>query len=531
MPVLLAAWALMSPEHMLSNAMTWDLLFNLSGAWHIHLGLVPHDDYYDPLGRLNFLLTALGFQFVGLRPSAFLVGLAFVAAALFMAAALAAWRRLPLLPAAIFVVFVVLLALMPTNIGDRPNLYSFAMSYNRYCWAAFTILALILFVPPDRRIGHDGLDLAVATLLLLAMYYLKITYFAAAMGMTTVAVVLYPHLRERWAGWLAAGLLIAAIAVAPFNHGYLRDIWDSTQGGATRSNLSLQLNNFFGAAGEYAPHAAAVLLAGWLWLTGRAPLRVPLAVGMLLAAALFLLSQNTQAKGLPLTVVMIMILYDALRRSALRRSEIAPLLAALLVFPAFSIAASAFSIAGYHAKANRTESLYVFDDTTNLEGLAVPGGERGKLSAYARTSLYHPDTDAPPQPHYDISQQEYGTTLVEAAHMVAERAYRDGRPSPRIALFDQINPLPFMLGVPPARGSNLWSFWSAPSRSPESYLGAIDYVLIPKFSSDPEWTKALTQRYRPYLAEHFEEAADTSTWFLLVRRQTAGRTMSETTPR
>ncbi|HZY54714.1 MAG TPA: hypothetical protein VFE73_15795, partial [Reyranella sp.] len=64
-PVLLAAWALMSPPTLFSRTMTQDLLFNLAGAWQVYLGQVAHVDFHDPSGRLSFLLTALGFHLLG----------------------------------------------------------------------------------------------------------------------------------------------------------------------------------------------------------------------------------------------------------------------------------------------------------------------------------------------------------------------------------------------------------------------------------------------------------------------------------
>lgn len=522
-PVLMAAWALMSPPHLLSNAMTWDLLFNLAGAWHIHLGQQPHVDFHEPLGRLNFLLTAFGFRIVGPHPASFLVGVAIVTAVLFAGALLVAWRRLPLLPAAIFVVFVCLLALMPTNIGERPNLYSFAMSYNRYCWGALAVLAMILFVPPQERRGHDGTDLAIAALLLLALFYLKITYFTAAMAMAAAAIVLYPHLRQRWPSWAVVAALVTANAAAPFNQDYLHDLWEAARLGAAHSDLALQLNNIFAAASEHGAHAAALVLAGWFWLTRRAPWRVPIAVGLLFAIGLSVLSQNTQKEGLPLTVVMVMILYDLLRRLDARRSEVAPLLAALLVFPLFSIAASAYTLAGYSAKARRDEALFVVE-RTNLQGLAVPAGERGSLSAYARAFAYNPARDRAgvPLPHYEVSQYEYVVTLIEAADLVSLRSQKDDRTAPHIALLDQVNPLPFMLGLPPARGGNLWSIWNRPLPDPEQYLGSADYVLIPKFSTAPSWTAALVDHYRLYLEDHFSHVADTDAWVLLARGHQRG---------
>ena len=86
--------------------MTWDFLYNLSGAWHLQHGHVAHVDFHEPVGQLNFMLTLLGFELVGPTPFAFLVGVAVVAAVVFVSASLAAMRRLPVLPAALFVIFV-----------------------------------------------------------------------------------------------------------------------------------------------------------------------------------------------------------------------------------------------------------------------------------------------------------------------------------------------------------------------------------------------------------------------------------------
>jgi hypothetical protein len=105
-PVLVALWALLSPGLVLSHEMTWDFLYNLSGAWHLQHGHVAHVDFHEPVGQLNFMLTLLGFELVGPTPFAFLVGVAIVAAVVFASASLTAMRRLPVLPAALFVIFV-----------------------------------------------------------------------------------------------------------------------------------------------------------------------------------------------------------------------------------------------------------------------------------------------------------------------------------------------------------------------------------------------------------------------------------------
>src|SRR5260370_38379868 len=131
--LLAATWALLSPAHVFSRSMTWDLLFNLAGGWQVHYGRVPHVDFHDAVGRLNLWLKDAGFYFYGPSPRAVIVGSIIVAAALLAAGCFVAWRRLPLLAAALFVVYCCLLALMPANVGDPPNAYSLAMTYNRYC--------------------------------------------------------------------------------------------------------------------------------------------------------------------------------------------------------------------------------------------------------------------------------------------------------------------------------------------------------------------------------------------------------------
>lgn len=117
--LLPAAWALLSPAHVFSRSMTWDLLFNLAGAWQLHYGHVPHVDFHDAVGRLDLWLTDAGFYFYGPSPRAIIVGTIIMAAAMLAAGCFVAWRRLPLLAAALFVVFCCLIALMPANFG-RP---------------------------------------------------------------------------------------------------------------------------------------------------------------------------------------------------------------------------------------------------------------------------------------------------------------------------------------------------------------------------------------------------------------------------
>ena len=63
--VAMSAVLLASPGILLSRQMSWDLLFNLAGAWHLHYGGVANVDFHDPVGQLYFWLTRLGFWLCG----------------------------------------------------------------------------------------------------------------------------------------------------------------------------------------------------------------------------------------------------------------------------------------------------------------------------------------------------------------------------------------------------------------------------------------------------------------------------------
>ena len=509
-PLLVLIWMLLAPGHVVSREMTWDMMFILEGGWHVFQGQVPHVDFHDPVGELNFLLTAVGFDLVGVRPLAFLAGSSLMAMVLFVCASIVAPPRLPLLPAALFALFAGLLALMPANAGDLPSEYSFAMSYNRYGWSALSIVALILFLP--RHVGgREIADLAMGAVLLLILFYTKITYFAAGMRALAVAIVICPAVRARWRAWTVIGSLLILNALAPYSHAYIDDLWANVGSGGVKSNYVLQINYFLSNGTEHALYLAMVAAAAWLWWSGLAPPRVPLASAFLVGIGWLLLTQNSQFNGVALAVVVALLLYDTLRGCG-----VGPPALLLLILPAMWIAAAGASVVGHHFKTG--DPTLTFVDSTNLRGLAVPTEDSGLLAAFADGghSFQLLSRARVNRPRHELLPYEYVQTIEEAVTLLSR--YRPGT----IVLLDQVNPMPFVMGWPPPRGGNLWSGPKAPQRSAEQLFGSADYVLIPKFSTIGAWTEeAVTTLYGSYLAEHFHDLAETQSWRLLGPR-TAG---------
>jgi hypothetical protein len=187
------------------------------------------------------------------------------------------------------------------------------------------------------------------------------------------------------------------------------------------------------------------------------------------------------------------------------------MLASLLVFPLLAIATSAASLGGYFAKTADVTLRVV--DNTNLHGLAVPLDKHGSvLAAFANGSSQYRllNLARSVKTRFELSAAEYVETLLEAASMLANDRCT-------VVLLDQVNPLPFMLGLEPPRGGNLWSGAGAPVQPAEQVFAGADCVLIPKFSTYSPWTEAAVAAYAPYLATQFRYGEESQSWFLLRR--------------
>lgn len=471
---------------------SWDLLFNLEGAWQLRYGSIAHVDFHDPVGQLYFRLTQLGFWLFGPTVLAFVAGKIIASGVVFIAAAVVSLPRLPPVAAMVFILFASLMVLMPVNVGDGLTNFSFAMTYNVQCWAAISVLSLTLFLPRRQPCEGSWTDAAIGGLLIVAMYYLKISYFAAALAELTVAFVMYRHMRRT--AWLVAGGLAVANAVAPYNWPYLADLADVLV-------LPGNFTDYFGI-GQFEGLLRAGIadvfvfalgsgIAIGLWLSGRAPLRLPVAMAFLIAMSMALLMFNTQARGVPLAVVSLVLLYHHMQTdTGLRRA--APV---LLVFPLWLAMTATASVVAYHIIATtRTDQLLVVD-RTNLRRLALP------------------DQDPPREPSEAIDQDDYVETLLEAADLL-KQTWNGGQ---GVVLFDIVNPMAFILGLPPRRGARLWLDVDFPWPPFEQMFAGCNHVLIPKQPVDPDVTRKALGLYGAYMARNFPVRTESQNWTLLSR--------------
>ncbi|MFV3130386.1 hypothetical protein [Niveispirillum sp. KHB5.9] len=492
LPLLLAGLALLSRDIVLSDQFASDVLLNLSGAWHLNSGHRQHVDFHAAVGSLNFLMSLAGFQIVGFKASAFLVGQMLMALLLSAMAVMVVGRRLPLGPSVVFVLYVTLLAMMPTNVGNYPDSFTFAAAYNRHGWSAISILCLILFAPPRPSKAGDMVDIACGLLLLLAMFYLDIAYCLAGICALVLALWISGHARARWWAWAAVGLLVLANAATAYGHAYLTDIQGAFVSQPDRMGVKrLLVAGVLGNATELSIHGAGLITAIWLWRQGRVTMALPLTTLFLIVAAILLFAQTMQLRGLPLGAVIPFLLYGALLPFRGPSGWVVPVL--LLAMPAVTALTAMYTIADYVITTPRSERLLIsrVNDTRDL-AMPLP-------------------SDMPASP---LERATYFSSLLEAASLFSPARY----PSGRIVVIDRINPLPFILGFPPPRGGDLFWDRGSPPRPAEEILGDADYVLVPtKSFSSPRLTRVASERFTPYLTAHFPIREEADSWILYAR--------------
>jgi hypothetical protein len=515
-----AIWAVLSVPVVYSREMTWDLMFNLDGAWRIYTGQTAHVDFHDPVGTLPFAVTALGFYLVGTKPFAFVVGECIVAAVITALAVVAVKDRLALVPGLLFVTLCAILALVPITIGDLPTAYTFAMAYNRFGWSLLGVLYLVLFVEPGdgRRSGLP--DIVIAAVIMVALYYLKITYFGVAYAAVGLGLLTCRHMRQSYAAWCVALGVITLIAIAPFNHGYIADIVDAISAGSVRTQGALFLRNFAYGGAEQSSVIAANLVLLYLWLQGRVNVGSLVAGCFVLVSGLFLISQNAQDQGIPLYVIPALLISVAICdwvrsvRSDQPRPAIALIGATLSPLVLFVFYANV-TLMGYHWKARQTSGAFVVSHT-NLQGLAVPLDPDNVIADFA-TGRYSPALFGRLRNlrvRYELSQYEYVQTILELAELLRARGAADAS----VVVIDQVNPLPFAMGARAPRWGNLWWAEGIAWRAPGETFGEAGYVAIPHFPTQSTVVHDALIHYRQHLATEFAPWLESRYWTVLKRQ-------------
>lgn len=202
---VLQAWLLLAPGALLMSQMEADVYHILDAVFRIRDGEVQHVDFSTPLGVLAFNALAIPVK-MGLTPGAAMAWTNIVVMVLMIPAML--WLHATRLPfgVALGLGFTVMLIAATLTWGGGGLAASFAMFYNRWCWALLAVALPILLVPPRAR-SDDWVDGIFIGLIAAALFYLKITY---AVGFAMIGLVWMLAVRR----WRATGVALVVCLVA-----------------------------------------------------------------------------------------------------------------------------------------------------------------------------------------------------------------------------------------------------------------------------------------------------------------------------
>ena len=128
-------WSIYTKGFAYSTIYTHDTIVFFDGIDRLDAGQVPHLDFSTPLGLLGYYIPYWGFQIVGGFPGAIEAGSVLLAAAILPIAALLLFTRVSGLMAALILLALAAMTVVPVNLGEDGNQVSGAMHYNRWGWA------------------------------------------------------------------------------------------------------------------------------------------------------------------------------------------------------------------------------------------------------------------------------------------------------------------------------------------------------------------------------------------------------------
>lgn len=522
--LLLLLYLLLSPGRSLSGIYANDLMVFYDGAHRVLSGQTPNLDFHTPLGPLAYLLAAIGLKVGGslgaMMPTATSVFAVMLAPLLLYAAA----SRLPLAPALLMIVFVLMLTIAPVNPGDSWLAPTYAMFYNRFAWAGLG--TLFLFALP-RRAGGPLLDAACVAALLLLLVYLKISY--GAVGVAFVVGLLALPDNRRAAAYALAATAVGVVLVHLIWGGTLVYLVDVRRAGEVSGALRGGLYRMVIAASsnlwQEGAYAAAIAYAAI-----RRVRIVYLAASLIMAACgLLLLNQNAQTMEIPVLLPAALVALLAPGRE--QRARPAYGAAALLMAGALAVPACVNGALGLrYIRHELAHSPRDPSDFASLDGLvtfeapfqpgdptsprlvsdpdALPKAFRAGWTPTATFNILRQVRTRQP-----IGQSEYLWTIADGATALRTRPELAGP----VFTFDLANPFNAVLGRPPPEGDASWNHYGRTFNEriflpPEVALRTVKVVMDPKDPVEIYSAIYLKKNYQQYLDRHFTPALETTYW-------------------
>ncbi|MBF0187390.1 MAG: hypothetical protein HQL50_05640 [Magnetococcales bacterium] len=540
-------------EGVLITAFSKDIFISLGSAWRVWNGQMPHLDFPTPVGGLYFALLHMGMQ---IEASAKLVTWSNLIVLLFLVPS-ALWichRRFPSWMAVLFTLAVSLLVISPRLLDGTHEVFALVAPYNRIGWALFNLLLVAVLVPPRRRFQPlpfwaDALDGVIIGVLVLATFYIKISFTLMAGAALVLALLRIAHVTR--AVLLAIPVLILGMVLVELSFGlhgaYLSNL--SQVAGMTSLSNVIQLGKIpmmLSHGQEMLWGAAILVLARMALVQGSTFVRLfdpfVMAAFFALGSGVLLAMQNRDLLigTLP---AMAWIVFEGIRRiramSLVRLSHLLTRQTRGHDLPPEAAHTSLKNSPDPLALPPAPESGAASENTTLIRTNAIMGSASAYLMAIAvlavvpilkptvadgRAIVTHhlslplvlgsplsEESHSPLRTLY-FTDEKYRSTLQQGAKLLEEHL----RPGERIWTTDFSNPFPFWLKQPPPKRDLLWwdlsRTFSEETHPPAGpFLCRIDLIAIPKKGTNRNVVQ-MEKIYKAHIEQRFTRIAETDAW-------------------
>jgi hypothetical protein len=508
-----------------------DVIGLTDAAYRTYRGQIPSIDFLSLYGAAIYYPSALGFYFDFNAGAVLGFGHFLTAVPLLIMAALASYRRFPILHSVILLLFLFLLIVVPMRLGGMVHELTYGIYYTRHGWAALTIALLFYLEPRTLRRSDLFLDSIVLSLLLLYLFYTKITFAAVALAFVIINSMTSKYkLRLSIISLSIFVSVVAAILIfTEYNSAYFNDIFGTvSRNPALRRGLWELFLIVSEHLGIFVLCFAALTAA---YLTGRRSFfDLAFVTGCIIASLMLLDQSGGTERGLPALIVVFLICGELARRTECRIKEgtaasswpgyvaSISIVGMLLAFASEPMVRGGLALHSHFNKTTGEQAAAAM----NLSGILVGDPSFDVHEALGHDDAAHALFNYHRGPRWQLRDWEYLRLIAEGVKLL-ESVPHDNH---SVINFEHTNPFSVLLGMRPTEyGYPL--FWAEKYKNrkeaisryfpPERYFSDADYVMVPEIPYVRRQLETLMEVYGAYLEENFHELKRSTHWRLYAR--------------
>lgn len=511
--ILAAAGGIFMKPFTFATIYTHDTIIVFDAIHRMLRGQIPSEDFRSSLGVLTWAIPGAVARWRGQYAGSIETSSVLVLFPMLLASVLLLRQRAGMAASAIFMLSLGAMVVVPLTPGDPGFFVSPAMHYNRWGWAAIALLGL-LAIDGGRGRAWAWVEAIVATLLVVFLFYLKITYFI--FGILYLAMMLFLGAQRRKVAIVSAALSAALILATGLGTGillpYIADLRESmASSGVSRNVLKSGLANINDIA-LFATVAIYVRIilpdVGWA-------LSLPFIV--MLGSGLLIIDQNFHLYYI-FSMITLFVLADGL----LRQNGISSGLTAIPALMMF-VFVSSYGLAQTVATAiYEHEAAIPFRPViSGFPGLRI-GETQGNIFETPPTGTLFDQATAMRLPGIvqpPLRQGEYAYIVEDGTNLLR----RNGVNAP-ILVFDFLDSFSAQLDLP--RNPHGYA-WLHPHRNisdetappAEEFFSEVQFVMWPLVPREMISRDFLEEKYGDFLHKNFTVVARSDFWILMKRQQ------------